>query len=107
MRTGVETALDFPGFAAARTGLTEADFTESDSEAVAAEATDGTIRATAASAETIFFIQTPVGTGFLLFVNPNRHDSTPMSTDMGIFENFYAHIILPFSMGLYIRLKLN
>lgn len=60
MRSGACTALDLPGFAEARTDLTEADLTESDEAAVgagAAIATDGAIKATTASAEMIFFIK--------------------------------------------------
>jgi hypothetical protein len=63
MRTGAGAALGFPAFAAARTGCTEADLTESTDAAEGAEAaieTDGAIKATTASAETIFFINNSV-----------------------------------------------
>lgn len=102
MRTGVETALDLPGFAAARTGLTEADFTESDSEAVAAEATDGTIRATAASAEAIFFIKTPLEKAFFNFsitlITMIRHQCQPTWEFLRIF----MHILSSHSQWAFI-----
>jgi hypothetical protein len=63
IRTGVGAALGFPAFAAARTGCTEADLTESADAAEGVEAaieTDGAIKATTASAEMIFFINTSV-----------------------------------------------
>ena len=64
MRTGVATALDLPDFAAARTGLTEADetevdLTESEPAAVEADATDGTVSESTASADMILFTKNP------------------------------------------------
>jgi hypothetical protein len=57
-------SLALPDFAAARTGLTEADetevdLTESEPAAVEADATDGTVIESRASADMILFIKNP------------------------------------------------